>query len=164
MRNVRVAIAAWLALGLALTAEAGAQTRAPGAEAAKAAEAPATGPADVKCIEPLAECTRTRVTQLRTLARGLGNAAATKPTEKLEPEQKDQLERFDKWLRTTRADALRLATMGEKAKGEGTQRAFNLQYLALQDAVRNESRRHAAVAAAAKKKHDLALNAVRNMK
>lgn len=142
---------------LLATGSAWAQTKAPEAPAAQ-------GAADIKCSDPLPECTRQRVAALRTLARGLGNAAATKPTEKLEPEQKDQLERFDKWLRSTRADALRLATMGEKAKGEGTQRAFNLQYLALQDTVRNESRRFGTISAAAKKKHDVALNSVRNLK
>lgn len=142
---------------LAAAGGAGAQTKAPEPPAAQ-------GAADIKCSDPLPECTRRRVTELRALARALGNAAAAKPTEKLEPEQKDQVERFDKWLRSTRADALRLATMGEKAKGEGTQRAFNLQYLALQDTVRNESRRFGAISTIMKKKHDVALNAVRNLK
>lgn len=148
--------AAAVLLMAATAGSAAAQTKAP--------EAAAPGGSDIKCSDPLPDCTKRRVADLRALARGLGNAAATKPTEKLEPEDKDQLERFDKWLRSTRADALRLAALGEKAKGEGTQRAFNLQFLALQDSVRTESRRFQAISTIMKKKHDVALSSVRSLK
>jgi hypothetical protein len=150
--------AAALALALAAAGAASAQTKGTQDAAAQA------GGADIKCSDPLPDCTKQRVAQLRALARGLGNAAAVKPTEKVEPEQKEQLERFDKWLRSARADALRLATMGEKAKGEGTQRAFNLQYLALQDTVRTESRKFQTISTIMKKKHDVAMTSIRNVK
>jgi hypothetical protein len=126
--------------------------------------APATGPADVKCTDPLPDCTKQRIAALRRLARGFGNALAAKPAEKLEPEQKEQVDGFDRWLRTMRADALRLATTGERVKGEGTMRAFNLQFLQFQETVQKESRRYATISTIMRNKHDAAMNAVRNIK
>lgn len=154
----------WLRRALAASLVAAAAVVAAPSHAQATKQGEPGGAPDIRCSDSLPACTKHRVAQLRALARGLGNAAAMKPAEKLEPEERAQLDRFDKWLRANRGEALRLVTMGERAKSEGTQRAFNLQYLALQDSLRAESRRFQSISTIMQKKHEVAMTTIRSQK
>jgi hypothetical protein len=122
---------------------------------------------DARCgARPIAVCTRDRVASLRQLSDDLNRAAALSPdTRPQTASEQQELASYNGWLNAQSAEAGRLAAQGERALVQADlQMSFNMQYLALQSRMREESRKFTTVSNVMKTKHDTAKNSISNMR
>lgn len=122
---------------------------------------------DPQCgSKTLIDCTRERVTSLRQLSGGFKRAAAIQPDAKPQtPADQQALESYDRWLNAKSAEAGELAAQGERALSQpDLQMSFNLQYVALQSRLQQESRSFTMVSNIMKTKHDTAKNSISNVR
>lgn len=116
------------------------------------------------CTTPLADCTKSRVAQLKSQSRALALAARQKPPKGLNDDQRAQLKQYDRWLEEQSRKTLDLATLGNAARYQELQMSFNLQYLQLQSQMQHENRSYTAVSNIMKTKHDTAKNSISNVR
>lgn len=116
------------------------------------------------CTTPLADCTKTRVAQLKSQSRELALAARQKPGKALSDGDRAQLNQYDRWLELQSRKTLDLAKLGSAATKQETQMSFNLQYLQLQSQMQHENRSYTAVSNIMKTKHDTVKNSISNVR
>jgi hypothetical protein len=122
---------------------------------------------DPKCgTKSLADCTRERVASLRQLSGDLKRAAALDPGATPQTAADQQaLASYNQWLNSRSTEASNLAAQGQRALAQADlQMSFNMQYLALQSKVQQESRRYTTLSNVMKTKHDTAKNSISNMR
>jgi hypothetical protein len=131
-------------------------------------------PANLHCPEPsLAQCTRTRVALLRSMARDLRALAAQKTDTDLSREDKEQLDRSNVWLLAMAARAETLAGSGASStqdlmnatqQMQEEQMSFNLQYLMLAENMQNDQRQYTALSNIMKARYDTMKGILANLK
>jgi hypothetical protein len=111
-----------------------------------------------------------RIAVLRRTGAELRAAAGQDPPRGIDDAQRDEIGKYDAWLRSS-ADRLEaLADEGDRLLGKGggadaeTQMAFNLQYLQLQSQMQHENRSYTAVSNIMKTKHDTVKNSISNIR
>lgn len=109
-----------------------------------------------------------RTTLLTTLTKTLDSAINIPPPNTLTKSQLDEWRKQTGWLMDIRKKmsdhkkALGILKQGETMETHMAQ--MNIQFLALQEATQMESRKFQTLSNASKARHDIALNAIRNMK
>lgn len=105
----------------------------------------------------------------KTAATTFNELAAERASAGLTEKQRQRYEEQSGFLRRSAGRLLQL--QGQAAKllanrnaAVAPMAAMNMQFLALQNAVQNESRKFQTLSNASKARHDIALNAIRNMK
>lgn len=109
-----------------------------------------------------------RIASLTTLDKTLENAINIPPPNTLTKVQLDEWRKQTQWLikiqkqMSDHKKSLGILKQGETMKTHMAQ--MNMQFLALQEATQMESRKFNTLSNASKARHDIALNAIRNMK
>lgn len=116
------------------------------------------------CTQPLPECTKTRVAQLKSQSRAFTAAARQKPSQTLTSEERALVDRYDNWLKAQSRKALDLAERGSVATTQPIQQSFNEQYLELQRQIQSEHRSYNNVSSIMKTKHDTVKNSLSNVR
>ena len=126
-----------------------------------------------------ADFAKKRITQLQETAKLFRELARPPLPANLSPDQKKDAERFYDWLnaQSTKLDELGTQWQAALQKTETSQDAmqkmqqmqemnqsFNLQYLALQERMQDESRRFSLLSNIMKTKHDTAKNSISNLR
>ena|SRR5271157_216711 len=126
-----------------------------------------------------AEFAKGRITKLQQAARTFQELAAQPLPAQLSDKEKREAERHTRWLKDSSQELAELAnrwhfrlTDIEKNQGLLSQQkqmmemnqSFNMQYLALQENMQNESRRFSLISNVMKTKHDTAKNSINNLR
>ena len=116
------------------------------------------------CVKALNVCTLERAQQLQTASDKLAAAAAAVRGKSPPAGDKAKVQAFNDWLQSASGKLRSLADRGKGAADEANQKAFNTQFLQMQQDMQRQVQAYQALSNIIKSEHDMAKQAIQNIR